>query len=182
MGSPKQLLDLNGRPMLQAVIESLIQSQVHGIAVVSYSDLVDSLSDALLPGTFVVINDDPDSEMIDSIRLALEAWYERDQVHGQDGFLICPGDQPGLTVSDFDSCINTFFDSPDRIVVASLQGKRGHPLIFPATFTEQINSRLCDQGLNALPHANSERVVEASLDSPAVIRNINTPEDYQNLT
>ena len=165
--------------MLRAVVEPLAAACVQGICVVTHSALARQLS--LDDLAFVEINDDEDSEMIDSVRIGLDAWHRRETINDDDGFLIQPADQPGLDTAAFDSCIDAFCTAPNRIVIATRQKKRGHPIIFPASFVPLIKSEACNQGLNALPHSYPQQVTEVPFQSPAVTHDIDTPDDYRKL-
>ncbi len=178
MGSDKQLLDVGGRPMVLAVLESVAGGDVAGVALVTHRAIGDALPLPLPPGVFVVRNDNPATEMIDSIRLGLRAWRQRERLAASDGFLICPADQPGVSTADVGACIAAFRASSDRIVIAEYAGKRGHPIIFPVAMTEFVESVVCDGGLNALPRAHAGRVTVVACASRGVIRDIDTPDDY----
>jgi molybdenum cofactor cytidylyltransferase len=128
---------------------------------------------------FVALNDDENSEMIDSVRIGLAAWRARAVVGANDGFLVCPADQPGIAAADFDACIAAFEASPRSIIVATHGGWRGHPVIFSAELVEFVMSPACDQGLRAVPAAYAARVVEVECRSGATVRDLDTPEDYR---
>ena len=177
MGSDKQLLDVAGQPMAMAVLERLAASSVTGVALVTHRTIADALP-PLPRDTFVVLNDDPATEMIDSIRIGLTAWQGREQTSAHDGFLICPADQPGISTADIDACITAFRATPDRIIIAEHAGRRGHPIIFPAALADFVLSPACDGGLNALPRSHTQQVHIVSCASPGVVRDIDTPQDY----
>ena len=98
-----------------------------------------------------------------------------------DGYLILPADQPGISVEDINRCIGTFSQDSTQIVVASHAGRRGHPIIFPASLVDFVRSEMCDMGLNALPRTHAERVVTIPCRSPGVIKDIDTSDDYESL-
>jgi CTP:molybdopterin cytidylyltransferase MocA len=114
--------------------------------------------------------------MIDSIRIGIAYWHQRETLQPSDGFLICTGDQPGIATKDIDRCIEAFVADPTRLIIATHQSKRGHPLILPQEMSAVVNSSACDQGLNRLPRLFTDRVTEVE-SSAEVIRNINTPHD-----
>jgi molybdenum cofactor cytidylyltransferase len=178
MGCAKQILDVAGRPMLLAVLEPLAAAQVAGVALVTHRAIVAQVELGHLPGVFVVSNEDETSEMIDSVRIGLRAWLARETVADHDGFLVCPGDHPGIATADFGACIAAFRAEPERIVVASREGCRGHPLILPALLADYVKSNACDGGLNALPQAFTKRVIAVECLSSGVATDIDTPEDY----
>jgi len=178
MGKTKQLLDIAGRPMLVAVLEPLAAADVQGIAV-AVNPLLEARLPKLPPCAFAVVNADPDSEMIDSIRLALDAWRHRATPNAIDGYLVTPADQPGIPTTDFNACINAFRANPDRIVIASRTNKRGHPIIFPAPLADFVRSREADTGLNTLPRRHPDSVQLVECPTPAITRDMDTQTDYE---
>ncbi len=181
MGSPKQLLDINGRPMLLAVVDPLSTCpHVAGVVVVTNS-LVASTLDLTPTGASVVLNDEPDAQMIDSVRLGVAELQRQHDLAHSDGILICPGDQPGLTTDDIFRCCQAFIKTTTQIVIATHHGKTGHPMIFPASLIPFVMSDACDTGLRQLPQHHTELIVRLELTTPAVTRNINTPPDYDSL-
>ena len=184
MGSPKQLLPVDGRPMLESVLAPLLQPCLAGILLVTHTGLADPLTAIIAgvppgsPSIHLAFNDDPASGMVDSIRIALRAWPAHAALAPSDGFLIVPSDQPGIPASAVAACCAAFAADPTRIVIATHAGRRGHPLVFPAALVPFVESPACDHGLNALVHAHPASILAVEHPSPAIVRNINTPEDY----
>lgn len=181
MGRPKQLMDIAGRPMLLTVIAPLVAcDNIHSVTVVTNS-LVASSLDIPGSGAAVVLNDEPDAEMIDSLRLGVRAIQSSHELNLDDGILICPGDQPGLTTGDIASCCHAFSKHPAHIAIAAHDGKRGHPVIFPASRIPFVMSRDCDGGLRQLIEAHADLVRLVECPNSAVLRNLNTPDDVKRI-
>ncbi len=187
MGRDKQLLDVGGQPMLAGVLNVLERSRVCSAILVTHSGITAHIDMNQFAKVSVVINDDEHSHMIDSVRMGIDAARAmcRGRVGSElgppDGFLILPADQPGIDVADIDRCIAEFFTDTTRIVIATHGDRRGHPLIFPASLEPFVQSDACDSGLNALPRTHADRVITVSCGSPGVIRDIDTPADYDKL-
>jgi molybdenum cofactor cytidylyltransferase len=182
MGRPKQLLDIDGQPMLLAVLDPLSTCpQITAVFVVTNS-LVASTLDLSQSGASVVLNDEPDAQMIDSVRLGVSELQRQHDLAPDDGILICPGDQPGLTTGDISCCCQAFVQTSGKIIIAAHNGKTGHPLIFPASLIPFMMSSACNTGLRELPGQHPQAVVYIEIESPAVVRNINTPTDYDRLS
>jgi len=180
MGRPKQLMEIDGRPMLLAVVEPIAAcDRVAGVVVVTNSIIASSL-DFGAAGASVVLNDEPDTEMIDSIRLGVTEVQRVQGLAPDDGILICTGDQPGLATAEVARCCEMFQANPKAIVVAAHDGKRGHPLIFPASLIPFVMSSACDNGLRELAQAHSDLMLYVECPGSAVLRNINTQSDYDN--
>lgn len=176
-----------GRPMLLAVLVPLRTCGLAGVVVVTRQDIARRLGletrfDAPgAPEIAVAYNDDPATEMIDSIRIGLRTCDERFSPRSSDGLLVCPADQPGISAADHAACIAAFRAAPQRIIIAVRAGRRGHPIVFPAALRPFVESAACDTGLRALPKAMPERVLEIACTSPGVTRDVNTPGDYEAL-
>lgn len=175
MGRPKQLLPVHGEGMLSAVASTVAASSVDGVLVVTHSLIARQLQ--IDWGRIrLTLNDDPSSEMIDSIRIGMDAWERRAPT---DGYMIVPGDLPGLSAADVDRCLEAFRGDPGTIVIATYGGRRGHPMIFPAALSAAVRGAVCDNGLRALAGVYPDLVRLTACPSAAVTRDIDTPEDYE---
>jgi CTP:molybdopterin cytidylyltransferase MocA len=180
MGAPKQIKPVGRSTLLDAVLQPLTP-EVAGTVVVTYREIAEQLKVDRFPRTYLAINDDPQSEMIDSIRIGLGEWCGRETIAENDGFLVCPGDHPGIAAEDFRRCVEAFRRNSSRIVIAAHQDQRGHPIIFPASIAAFVESASCDGGLNALPNAHAEKITLVPCESVGVTRDVDTPDDYRNL-
>lgn len=174
MGTPKQLLHVAGKPMLLGIVDALLGGGVASAMVVANPALRERLP-PFPPRVDIVINDDPQTQMIDSIRIGLAS------ATGFMGYLICPCDAARIAADDVRRCVDAFMDTPDRIVIATHQGRRGHPMIFPADLAALVHSPECDAGLNQLARNRPQLVREVACDSPGTTANVNTPAEYEKL-
>ncbi len=180
MGAAKALLAVRGRPMVVAVAAALIEGGVSEVVIVVNPQIAAALP-SLPPGVRLVVNDDPDTPMIASVRLGLTE-HERARGLGEgDGIAICPCDAAGLTAADVQRCIAAFHQHRDRIIIASHAGRRGHPLILPAALAAVVHSRECDGGLNLLARHRPQHVILVDCPGTGPIANVNTPADYERL-
>ncbi len=178
MGGPKQSLPFRGSTMVAAVTNTVLCATVSGVVVVTRTELVDKLELTADPRIAIAINDDPESEMIDSIRIGLAAVHEL-RPGKRDGILIVPADMPTLTVDSCRACVVRFRSAPESIVVATYQGKRGHPIIFPYAMREIVQG--LTGGLRMLPQMYEDRLTLAEVDDPGAGFDVDTTEDYEKL-
>jgi molybdenum cofactor cytidylyltransferase len=115
--------------------------------------------------------------MIDSIRIGLKN-ADHDDVAG---YLVCPCDAAGLAAADVRRCLDAFAETADHIVIATHGGRRGHPILFPASLASAVHSPECDAGLNRLARNRPQLVREVSCESCGTVANVNTREDYERL-
>ncbi len=177
MGQAKQLLPFGDRTILETVINSVLGAPISGLAVVTNSQVADELDLSDDPRFLTVLNDDAESQMLDSIRLGLDVVRKAFAPPAEAGILVCPGDMPEIDVATTSLCYRVFIENSGQIVVASHQQKHGHPVIVPLSMTPELES-IQEGGLAALLHRHAEAVHAVEFETPAVCRDIDTPEDY----
>jgi len=77
-------------------------------------------------------------------------------------------------------CASTFRKVPDRIVIATHQGKRAHPIVFP--FAIKLALENLEGGLNRLPHRHAERVLDVEIDDENILQDVDTRQDYERIS
>jgi len=192
MDRPKQVLPFRGTTMVGRIVRTLLDAELDGVVVVTRSDLIGQLD---LPGenrVRIAINDNAESQMIDSIRIGLSTWIDCGVLPGTTGtddcdanneestdagVLVVPGDMPGLSVAACRLCLNAFCEQPKSIIVATHGGQRGHPLIFPAALCPDV--RALEGGLNLLVQRYSHRVSLIETNDRGVIEDVDTWEQYR---
>jgi molybdenum cofactor cytidylyltransferase len=177
MGQPKQLLPYGDRTILEAVIETMLASPMSGLSVVTHTDIAEELDLAEDPRFLTVINDDAQSQMLDSIRMGIDALVEALPAPADCGFCVCPGDMPGVDVASVTTCIRHFQEHPASIVVATFQAKHGHPIVFPLSLTSEL-SAITEGGLAELLRSHPDALSPVECETPGVAQDIDTPGDY----
>jgi molybdenum cofactor cytidylyltransferase len=70
---------------------------------------------------------------------------------------------------------------PGRLVLPSFEGRRGHPVFFPADLFPEILALGPDEGLNKVVRRRPERVMEVPVSNAGVLQDIDTPEQFEKL-
>jgi molybdenum cofactor cytidylyltransferase len=96
-----------------------------------------------------------------------------------EAVLIALGDQPSITADLVARIVHAFYASGRGIIVPVHGGKRGHPLLFSARYSQEVLTRYDDLGLRGLLRAHPEDVFELPADSASVLSDMDYPEDYQ---
>jgi len=182
MGTAKQLLSFKDTTMVGAVVRTVLAAGVDAVVVVTRSELQDHLGLSNDPRIAIAINDDAQSQMIDSIRIALARITSPGAgEHGaRDGVLVVPADMPAISAAALRSCADAYRHTPDRIVIATYRGRRGHPIIFPVAMQSELDE--LDGGLNELPRRHSDRSCEHAVDDATILRDVDTMDDYDGIT
>lgn len=178
MGTAKQALPVAGTTMAAQVVTTLLGGGAAGVIVVTRSSLVEALDLPDDDRVVTVFNEDECSQMIDSIRIGLGTLVTID-VDEPDGVMVVPADMPTLTVEACQRSIEAFDRDPTRIIIATYQSRRGHPIVFPICMRAIVDGLA--GGLNGLARDYPDRVRLVALDDPGVVQDVDTKADYDDL-
>ena len=168
MGSPKPLLELRGKSFLRTIIDrhklfSLPICVVLGRHNLHITEQVD-LSD-----TTVLINPDPTRGALSSLRIALCHLGE------PEGLLIHPVDHPLVLASTVGSLLQFHQRLPACILLPSIHGRKGHPVLFPQRFFFDLRKAPLEAGARWAVHQNPGSTFLVPVEDPGILVNINTP-------
>lgn len=177
MGRPKATLRLGSKTFLETVISGCQAAGIRRRVVVLGADMDKVLSIIDLNNEKVVQNPAPESGPIGSIRLALAALVN----HPVEAVLVWHVDRPHVAVSTVTKLVGRVRRGGASIVLPAFHGARGHPVVFARTVFEELLSAPEDEGARAVVRADPQRVAIVPVDDPAVVEDIDTPEDYRRL-
>jgi molybdenum cofactor cytidylyltransferase len=176
LGRPKQLLELEGRPVLQHVVDALAASGVDEVVVV-LGHMADEIAAAvdLPPNGRTVVNPDYASGQSTSLKAGLDAASP-----GSEAALILLGDQPRLGPEVIRSVLDAYRATGGRVVRAWYGGRPAHPVLFDRSIWDELRAVEGDRGARDLLKANPgwEVRVDAGDVSPS---DLDTWEDYERL-
>ena len=179
MGTRKQLLPFGNSTILETIIESAHTGKPDAIVVVTNSFIHNELDLSKNTRCKTAILPEEKTEMIDSIILGVETICENCNPDGSDAFMVCPGDVVNVTGNTVRSCIQEYRQK-GGIVVASHDGKPGHPIVVPLGLKDELPG-LHGVGLKQLLTIHAEKVSHVQVDSPISMVDIDTREDYERL-
>jgi molybdenum cofactor cytidylyltransferase len=173
MGGPNKLLaEIGGRPLVRIAAEQALASRARPVIVVTghQHDKVE----AALEGLDVqrVHNPDFADGLSTSVKAGLAAVPE-----DVDGAIVCLGDMPQVTASLIDKLLAAF--DPERgalVVVPSIDGQRGNPVIWARRFFPELMALDGDIGARQLIGRYPEAVAEVPLTDSAALIDVDTPE------
>jgi len=87
-------------------------------------------------------------------------------------------DQPDVSSSLIDSVIEAYRREKKGIVLPVYRKKRGHPLLIDLKYRREIEVLSPDIGLRGLLREHRDDIFEVRVPSPAVLRDIDDPDDY----
>lgn len=180
MGQPKPLLSWGGCTFLEAMIRALAEADLKDRpAVVIGADRELVLREVRRLGAEPLLNPDYRAGRFTSIRLA--ARWAREKAAGvgaRGSLLLWPVDCPGVLATTLTQLRGDAFDHPACNVVPAYDGRGGHPVILCEPFLEIILSAAPDANLRELMASDRIERRLCPVDDPAVLENLNGPEDY----
>jgi len=176
MGSAKLLLPMGKSTIIETVIGGVLRSRPDGVLVVLGSDR-EKLEPVI--GKYpvrTVFNPDFSQGMLSSVKRGFEAVPPDARA-----VLIFLGDQPAPPASVSGRIIAAFRKTGKGIVLPAYRGRRGHPVLVDLKYRDEVRALDPRIGLRQLLRAHPDDVFEVKVRTPAVLRDIDTPEDYQAL-
>ena len=125
------------------------------------------------------INEDYRRGQCSSIKIGLASLSPN-----EDAALIALVDQPMITKETIDTLIDAFVAGEKGVALPTYQGKRGHPVIIAAKYFDEIMQLDEDspEGLRQFIDGRRDDTLEVPVPTPAVIEDIDLPEDYARLS
>jgi molybdenum cofactor cytidylyltransferase len=183
LGGAKLLLPLFGQPLIAHTLAAWQKSKVERtIVVVRPGDL--SLAQvAQEAGAEVVVPEFPPPDMKASLQAALRHIEATYSPQSAAAFLVAPADIPQLSTSIIDRLIDCDrLDSPGQILAPTLNGRQGHPVLFPWRLAAKVHALRADEGLNVIVERNQPVLVPCEdlvAKDEYPFADVDTPDEYQ---
>lgn len=183
MGQPKLLLPFNGKPIIHHLIDAWIESQISNVFLVVRKDdhELQAACDVGSNRVCVVVPDQDPVDMKASVTCAIEQIRKQEAPLDQDVWLLAPADMPNLNSEIIDCVLREHTPSNPQVVVPEVNGRRGHPVLFPWHVSNELSKIPADQGINSLLDQHPRRAVQIE-QAPSIFDDVDTPEDYRRLT
>jgi molybdenum cofactor cytidylyltransferase len=175
MGSPKQLLRIEGRTLVRRAAETALASRCQGVTVVVGAAAEPVRRELLDLPLVVVENRDWERGMAGSIRAGIEAVLAA-HPHS-DAAILAPADQPRIDSALLDRLIEVFERGEHAIVACAYAGTAGAPALFARRFFGELTALSGDRGAKPILEARQSEV--ALVAFPEGATDLNTPEDYE---
>ena len=171
--SPKILFEVEGRPMLQWVIDLLKRLPLDGRILVvnphwkSFSKYFNTR------GFEILINEDFREGMASSVRKAVEFSKER----GAKQVVIFLGDMPFLREETVYKIL--YFETDKPIIAPLYRGIKGFPTIVKSEVFDEVLKLKGDIGIRKLIRERPDLVQFVKVNDPSVIKDIDEPVDMK---
>ena len=182
MGHPKLALPLAGRTILEHVVGALRPAGIADILVVLGPHVAELRPLAEAAGAKVVILPEATLDMRSTVEHGLRWLEERFQPNADDAWLLVPADHPTLRPDVVRQLLLTRQNDPAHsIFIPTFESKRGHPALICWQHVAAMRALPAGQGLNMYLRAHRAETAEIPVNSPEVLLDLDTPEDYERL-
>lgn len=177
MGKPKALLDWDGRPMLEHVLDIAREGGCTKLFVIVGKDGDAIRAGAKLDGVTVLENKQPERGQVSSIQLGME-----NLDFSTDCCIVWPVDCPLIEPGDVRALIETYATtraSLMRILMPTHKGERGHPMLVDIGFRQPFMELQQGETARKVIEDNHTQVREVPTDNAGVLVDVDTPEQYE---
>ncbi len=174
MGYNKLLLRLNGRTVIDHVLNAITAARIDETVVVlghKPEEMIDAVT-SRRGAVRIVVNKDYERGMVTSFQQGLRLLSHADAV-----FLVL-GDQPTLDATLLEAMMRHLVGHPEALVVSPVyEGKKGHPVLFRRALFGEILSLDNNATIREVTHRHADRLL--TLEAPQwTTFDMDTPEDY----
>jgi len=177
MGSPKLALPWRGEGSLIAALANTFVAAAAAPVIVVTGGNRDAVERTLdLDKIQPVFNPNfASSEMLGSIQVGLGS-LEDETI---EAAFVCPGDLPFLQVETVRGLRQTWERRRSRILAPSFERRRGHPVLFVRALWPEILALEAGETLRDYMHRCSEWIEYMETKDAGVLKDIDTPADYE---
>lgn len=177
MGTPKQLLPLDGLPLLLRAVDAALASPAWPVVVVLGAN-AEQIRPVLARRPVLIAENSAWAEgMAASIRAGVTTL--RQFSLALDAALIALCDQPAFSTEVIAQLVAAYRASGRRIVAARYAGRNGAPALFSREHFPTLTALTGEEGARALLNGDAASV--AAIDLPSLAQDLDTPADYESV-
>jgi molybdenum cofactor cytidylyltransferase len=166
----KLLSELDNKSLVAHVADSALASmanEVHVVLGYQSDRLTKTLGNRHLD---LLYNTAYETGIASSIRCAIEALPS-----SVAGIIICLADMPWISTQHIDALINRF--RGDAVCAFYFQTQRGHPILFPKTWFQNLMSLQGDTGANILLKNELSTITRIDSSDDAILKDVDRLDD-----
>lgn len=175
LGTPKQLLELDGEPLVRRAARAAVEAGLWPVVVVVGAEQ-DAVRGALAGLPLVTVcNPDYAAGMAISLRHGLARLSECAPAASGAVVLVC--DQPGVSAAHLAALVDAAARSGRPVAASTYADALGVPTFFAAALFPELRALAGDQGARAVILRDPGRVIPVPL--PGGELDVDTPEDWE---
>jgi molybdenum cofactor cytidylyltransferase len=177
----KLCLEVDGKALVAGPVDAMLDAGIDTVFVVTGYQRSDVRS--ALGGRAIIFLDHPGwgSGMGSSIAAGLRGILTHCD---PSGVLICVGDLAGLRGEWLQALCNAFAEtlSAGGLCVPTYEGRFGHPVLFGRRYFDELLQLDGEAGGRSILRANDSLIRRVPIDSDAILRDLDTPRDFESRT
>lgn len=174
MREPKLLLPYGKMTVIETVIKSILRSKIKNILVIVGSNKEKMEEKIKKLPVKIAVNPNFKEGMLSSIQKGFKSLPSKAQAA-----VVCLGDQPSVPSDVIDKIVNTYKETGKGIIVPVYKGRRGHPVLIDLRYRAEVKNLTPDVGLRALLSEHSDDIQEIEVNTPNILKDIDTPDEYK---
>lgn len=173
MGGPNKLMArFDGVPLVRRVVEQVLSSSAMRPVIVVTGHRSNEVQEAIA-GLDVSLTHN--REFADGLATSLKTGLSAVPAEAAAALVIL-ADMPAVTGNILDQLISAFSAQPNpSIVLPTMDGKRGNPVLWPREFFAELMAVTGDTGARHILGAHEESIQRVEIGAPAVL-DVDTPE------
>lgn len=182
MGRSKLLLKVGDRSVLDHVVSAVKSAGVDELLVVVAPEAA-AIAEVVTRAGAHVLRLESDTPDMRATCLRGLKWLEQTfQPMLDDAWLLLPADHPTVRPEIVRALVSAAEEHMNKSIVVPVHDRRrGHPTLLRWSHVAAIHALPVDQGLNAYIRAHADDTLEVPWPSDDILRDLDTPEDYQRL-
>ncbi len=175
MGFPKALLEWSGKTFIDLLIEKFKACGVEELRIVlgkTHERLIRKKAE--LKDVDIVINPDPQSEMIDSLKAALT-----DMPENAEAVMMSPVDNPTVPVNIMKKLIDAFLKHRPLILKPRFKDRGGHPVIFHHSLIPEFLALNDGETARTVFRRHKNETEELLVNSDTILNDFDTAIGYE---
>ncbi|MGZ4877561.1 MAG: NTP transferase domain-containing protein [Candidatus Angelobacter sp.] len=177
MGTPKQLLRIDGETMLERTLKNVRASNVSEIVLVLGYAAESVKKEISTEGVKIVHNPNYEQGMGTSLRTGLAAVDAN-----ATAALIVLADQPWVGSDTLNSLIACHGESTPQIIIPTYKGFRGNPVLLDRSVFPELQGLTGDVGCRAIFGEHTENILKLPVDDPGILLDVDSRDDFETLS
>ncbi|HLW54148.1 MAG TPA: NTP transferase domain-containing protein [Candidatus Angelobacter sp.] len=176
MGTPKQLLCWNSKPLLEHALENVRGSAVDEIVLVLGAAADEIRRQVSMDGLTLVENPDYQQGMGTSLRSGVSALSSS----AKAAFVVL-ADQPFVRPATLDRMIASYSRSAPQVLIPLYRGFRGNPVLLDRSLFPELMNLAGDVGCRAVFGHHTQGIHRLPVDDPGILLDIDSQHDWKAL-
>jgi molybdenum cofactor cytidylyltransferase len=173
LGRPKQLLPVEGKPLIAHVVERALASRLDAVTVIVGHEA--EAVRAALPPYDLTVRFNPDYAEGQSTSVIAGVNGVRT---GTDAIVVLLADQPGICVATIDALVTARRETRAPIVMTTYGDVRSHPVLFGAETFEDLRTIRGDRGARDVIRQYGDRVTVVADPRTSPPADVDSDEAY----